>query len=84
MYFDSGDLGLSAADRVTDHGIIQTGAAHPIRDRISRRYASVSNTSNTYKDANRTFSGEKSPNPKIIDSPLHQQNQDQEQEDAES
>ncbi|OJZ79951.1 hypothetical protein ASPFODRAFT_38481 [Aspergillus luchuensis CBS 106.47] len=35
-YFDSGDLALSAADKVTDNGEIKTGAAYPMRDSISR------------------------------------------------
>ncbi|KAE8396836.1 hypothetical protein BDV37DRAFT_277349 [Aspergillus pseudonomiae] len=72
-YFDSGDLALSAADIVTDNGAIQTGAAHPIRESISRPYAPVPNTSNANKDANRELGGNKSPTPEMIDSPLHQQ-----------
>ncbi|RAQ74960.1 hypothetical protein COH20_012419 [Aspergillus flavus] len=56
-YFDSGDLALSAADRVTDNGAIQTGAAHPIRESISRPYAPVPNTSNANKDANMELGG---------------------------
>ncbi|KNG90954.1 hypothetical protein ANOM_000691 [Aspergillus nomiae NRRL 13137] len=71
-YFDSGDLALSTADRVTDEGAIQTGTAHPIRDSISRPYAPVPNTSNANKDANKGFSGKKPHNPEMIDSPLHQ------------
>ncbi|KAE8131204.1 hypothetical protein BDV38DRAFT_276154 [Aspergillus pseudotamarii] len=73
QYFDSGDLALSAADIVTDNGAIQTGAAHPIRESISRPYAPVPNTSNANKDANRELGGNKSPTPEMIDSPLHQQ-----------
>ncbi|KAE8382899.1 hypothetical protein BDV26DRAFT_288198 [Aspergillus bertholletiae] len=61
-YFDSGDLALSAADRVTDEGAIQTGTAHPMRDSISRPYAPVPNTCNANKDANRGFSGKKNTN----------------------
>ncbi|KAE8332990.1 hypothetical protein BDV39DRAFT_188568 [Aspergillus sergii] len=72
-YFDSGDLALSVADRVTDNGAIQTGAAHPIRESISRPYAPVPNTSNADKDANRELSGNKSPTPEMVDSPLHRQ-----------
>ncbi|PIG82001.1 hypothetical protein AARAC_010523 [Aspergillus arachidicola] len=72
-YFDSGDLALFATDRVTDNGAIQTGAAHPIRESISRPYAPVPNTSNADKDANRELSGNKSPTPEMVDSPLHQQ-----------
>ena len=71
-YFDSGDLALSTADRVTDEGAIQTGTAHPIRDSISRPYAPVPNTSNANKDANKGFSGKKSQISEMIDSPLHQ------------
>ncbi|PIG84986.1 hypothetical protein AARAC_012074 [Aspergillus arachidicola] len=71
-YFDSGDLALSAADKVTDDGPIQTGTAHPIRDNISRPYAPVPNTSNANKDANRDVSGE-SQVQEMIDSPLHRQ-----------
>ncbi|RAQ62949.1 hypothetical protein COH20_012401 [Aspergillus flavus] len=71
-YFDSGDLALSTADRVTDEGAIQTGTAHPIRDSISRPYAPVPNTSNAEKDANKGFSGKKSQTSEMIDSPLHQ------------
>ncbi|OOF90194.1 hypothetical protein ASPCADRAFT_135374, partial [Aspergillus carbonarius ITEM 5010] len=74
-YFDSGDLALSAADRVTDNGEIKTGAAHPMRDSISRPYAPVPINSNVQNDANRDFSGMKSPIPEMVDSPLHQQNQ---------
>lgn len=74
-YFDSGDLALSAADRVTDNGEIKTGAAHPMRDSISRPYAPVPINSNVENDANRDFSGMKCPIPEMVDSPLHQQNQ---------
>ncbi|KAE8394145.1 hypothetical protein BDV23DRAFT_147952 [Aspergillus alliaceus] len=70
-YFDSGDLALSTADRVTDNGAIQTGTAHPMRDSISRPYAPVPNTSNVNEDANRDLIGKKSPSPEMIGSPLH-------------
>ncbi|KAE8414278.1 hypothetical protein BDV36DRAFT_299190 [Aspergillus pseudocaelatus] len=71
-YFDSGDLALSTADRVTDEGAIQTGTAHPIRASISRPYAPVPSASNADKDANKGFSGRKLQIPEMIDSPLHQ------------
>ncbi|KAB8251062.1 hypothetical protein F9C07_1719355 [Aspergillus flavus] len=71
-YFDSGDLALSTADRMTDEGAIQTGTAHPIRDTISRPYAPVPNTSNANKDANKGFSGTKPQIPEMIGSPLHE------------
>ncbi|GLA78603.1 hypothetical protein AtubIFM55763_011617 [Aspergillus tubingensis] len=74
-YFDSGDLALSAADKVTDNGEIKTGAAYPMRDSISRPYAPVPINSNVENDANRDFSGMKCPIPEMADSPLHQQNQ---------
>lgn len=65
-YFDSGDFALSAADRVTDHGAIQTGRAHPRRDSISHPYAPIPAASNVDKDANedsyrKSASPEKSP-----------------------
>ncbi|KAE8361563.1 hypothetical protein BDV27DRAFT_132929 [Aspergillus caelatus] len=69
-YSDSGDLALSAAEKTTDDGPIQTGTAHPIRDSISRPYAPVPNTSNANKDANRDVSGE-SQVQEMIDSHLH-------------
>ncbi|KAJ5443624.1 uncharacterized protein N7458_007496 [Penicillium daleae] len=50
-YFDSGDYALSAADRVTDNGAIQTGKAHPHRDSISHPYAPIPAASNVDKDA---------------------------------
>lgn len=50
-YFDSGDFALSAADRVTDNGAIQTGKAHPRRDSISHPYAPIPAASNVDKDA---------------------------------
>ncbi|KAJ5875534.1 uncharacterized protein N7473_012881 [Penicillium subrubescens] len=50
-YFDSGDYALSAADRVTDNGTIQTGKAHPHRDSISHPYAPIPAGSNVDKDA---------------------------------
>ncbi|KAE8358564.1 hypothetical protein BDV27DRAFT_137512 [Aspergillus caelatus] len=59
-YFDSGDLALSAAEKMTDDGPIQTGTAHPIRDSISRLYAP------------RDVSGE-SQVQEMIDSHLHRQ-----------
>ncbi|KAE8357456.1 hypothetical protein BDV27DRAFT_170516 [Aspergillus caelatus] len=71
-YFDSGDLALSTADRVTDKGAIQTGTTHPIYDSISYPYTPVPNTSNANRDTNKSFSGKKSQIPEIIDSPLHQ------------
>ncbi|KAE8410135.1 hypothetical protein BDV36DRAFT_289815 [Aspergillus pseudocaelatus] len=71
-YFDSGDLALSTADRVTDEGAIQTGTAHPIRDSISRPYAPVPNTSNANKDANKGFSGKKPQISEMTDSPLYE------------
>lgn len=40
-YLDSGNYALSAADRVTDNGAIQTGKAHPHRHSISHPYAPV-------------------------------------------
>ncbi|KAJ5718240.1 hypothetical protein N7488_003886 [Penicillium malachiteum] len=50
-YFDSGDYALSAADRVTDNGAIQTGKAHPHRDSISHPYAPIPAGSNVDKAA---------------------------------
>ncbi|KAI9036919.1 uncharacterized protein KD926_001163 [Aspergillus affinis] len=65
-YFDSGDFALSAADRVTDNGAIQTGKAHPHRDSISHPYAPIPAASNVDKDAiedlyRKSASPEKSP-----------------------
>ncbi|KAJ5214669.1 hypothetical protein N7449_001838 [Penicillium cf. viridicatum] len=50
-YFDSGDFALSAADRMTDNGVIKTGRAHPHRDSISHPYAPIPAASNVDKDA---------------------------------
>ncbi|KAJ5167471.1 uncharacterized protein N7482_006252 [Penicillium canariense] len=65
-YFDSGDFALSAADRVTDNGAIQTGKAHPNRDSVSHPYAPIPAASNVDNDANedsfrRSASLERSP-----------------------
>ena len=65
-YFDSGDFALSAADRETDNGAIQTGRAHPHRENISHPYASIPASSNVDEDANqdtyrKSASIEKSP-----------------------
>ncbi|PYI13269.1 hypothetical protein BO99DRAFT_417762 [Aspergillus violaceofuscus CBS 115571] len=51
-YFDSGDLALSEANRVTDEGILQTGTAHPSRQTISRPHAPVPEGSNVDNRAN--------------------------------
>ncbi|KAJ5394393.1 Endosulphine [Penicillium crustosum] len=51
-YFDSGDFALSAADRETDNGAIQTGRAHPHRESISHPYASIPASSNVEEEAN--------------------------------
>ncbi|KAJ6127524.1 hypothetical protein N7523_003136 [Penicillium sp. IBT 18751x] len=51
-YFDSGDFALSAADRETDNGAVNTGRAHPQRDSISHPYAPIPAASNVNKDAN--------------------------------
>ncbi|PKY01580.1 hypothetical protein P168DRAFT_306731 [Aspergillus campestris IBT 28561] len=51
-YFDSGDFALSAAERVTDNGAIETGREHPHRDSISHPYAPIPAASNVDKDAN--------------------------------
>ncbi|KAB8076975.1 hypothetical protein BDV29DRAFT_169155 [Aspergillus leporis] len=74
-YFDSGDFALSAANRVTDNGAVQTGTAHPMRDSISHPNAPVPSTSNVNKDSNRDLHGKSSPEPEMTDSPLTQQNQ---------
>lgn len=65
-YFDSGDFALSAAHRVTDNGVIETGKAHPRRDSISHPYAPVPAASNVDKEANvdlhrKSVSPERSP-----------------------
>jgi hypothetical protein len=65
-YFDSGDFALSAADRETDNGAIQTGRAHPHRESISHPYASIPASSNVDESANedtyrKSASIEKSP-----------------------
>ncbi|KAJ5964331.1 Endosulphine [Penicillium vulpinum] len=65
-YFDSGDFALSAADRETDNGAVQTGRAHPHRESISHPYASIPASSNVDEDANqdkyrKIASPEKSP-----------------------
>lgn len=65
-YFDSGDFALSAANRETDNGSIQTGRTHPYRDSISHPYAPIPAASNVDKDANKdsyrkSASPEKSP-----------------------
>lgn len=51
-YFDSGDFALSAADRETDNGAIQTGKAHPHRESISHPYAPTPASSNVDEYAN--------------------------------
>ncbi|KAJ6000931.1 hypothetical protein N7481_001340 [Penicillium waksmanii] len=51
-YFDSGDLALSAAHKVTNEGAIQTGRVQPDRKIISHPYSTVPHTSNVDKDAN--------------------------------
>ncbi|RAH84395.1 P-loop containing nucleoside triphosphate hydrolase protein [Aspergillus japonicus CBS 114.51] len=51
-YFDSGDLALSEANRVTDEGTLQTGTAHPSRQTISRPHAPVPEGSNVDNRAN--------------------------------
>ncbi|OJJ67673.1 hypothetical protein ASPBRDRAFT_58771 [Aspergillus brasiliensis CBS 101740] len=51
-YFDSGDYALSAAHRVTDTGDIQTGTAHPVRERIPHPFAPVPSTANATNKAN--------------------------------
>jgi hypothetical protein len=53
MYFDSGDLALSAAHQVTNQGVIETGRAHPCRESISSPYSPVPSASNVDKDANK-------------------------------
>ncbi|OQE87741.1 hypothetical protein PENNAL_c0019G01019 [Penicillium nalgiovense] len=65
-YFDSGDFAISAADRETDNGAIQTGRTHPHRESISHPYASIPASSNVDGHANedrygRSASIEKSP-----------------------
>ncbi|KAJ5816560.1 Endosulphine [Penicillium robsamsonii] len=65
-YFDSGDFALSAADRETDNGAVQTGRAHPNRESISHPYAAIPASSNVNEDANqdtyrKSGSPEKSP-----------------------
>ena len=62
-YFDSGDLALSAAHKVTNEGAIQTGIAHPDRESISHPYSAVPNTSNVDKDANEDLYRNKSLGP---------------------
>jgi hypothetical protein len=53
MYFDSGDLALSAAHQVTNQGVIETGRAHPCRESVSSPYSPVPSASNVDKDANK-------------------------------
>ncbi|KAJ5240423.1 uncharacterized protein N7469_002014 [Penicillium citrinum] len=70
-YFDSGDLALSAAHKVTNEGVIQTGRAHPDRESISHPFSAVPNTSNVDKDANKDLYRGKSLSPERR-SPLYQ------------
>ncbi|CAG8894645.1 unnamed protein product [Penicillium egyptiacum] len=65
-YFDSSDFAISAANRETNNGAIQTGRAHPHRESISHPYASIPASSNPNGHANedryrRSASVEKSP-----------------------
>ncbi|KAJ0421141.1 hypothetical protein BJY00DRAFT_282669 [Aspergillus carlsbadensis] len=71
VYFDSGDFALSAANRKTDNGAIQTGTSHPVRESISLPYAPIPNTSNVTTGANEGFHGKPS-STELADSPLSQ------------
>lgn len=68
-YFDSGHFALSAADRVTDNGAIQTGGEHPHYESISHPYFAMPAASNIDKSANKDSYG-KSTSPEM--SPLLQ------------
>ncbi|RAL07013.1 uncharacterized protein BO97DRAFT_409281 [Aspergillus homomorphus CBS 101889] len=71
-YFDSGDLALSEANRVTDEGILQTGTAHPSRQTISRPHAPVPEGSNVDNRANEEVLRRVSPGREIYKSHLNQ------------
>ncbi|KAL4937826.1 hypothetical protein BDV06DRAFT_202201 [Aspergillus oleicola] len=71
VYFDSGDLALSAAKRETDSGAIHTGTSHPVRESISHPYAPIPNTSNVITGANEGLHRESS-GTGLADSPLSQ------------
>ncbi|KAJ5743451.1 hypothetical protein N7533_010553 [Penicillium manginii] len=73
-YFDSGDLALSAAHKVTNEGAIQTGRAHPHRESISHPYSAVPNTSNVDKDANEDLYRNKSLSPERRSPPYQDAN----------
>jgi len=70
-YFDSGDLALSAAHRVTEEGVIQTGNVHPHRESISHPYSAVPDISNADQDANKDLYRRTSLSPEKR-SPLYQ------------
>ncbi|KAL2830715.1 hypothetical protein BJY01DRAFT_226974 [Aspergillus pseudoustus] len=69
VYFDSGDFALSAANRKTDNGAIQTGTSHPVRESISLPYAPIPNTSNVTTGANEGFHHSST---ELADSPISQ------------
>ncbi|PYH75315.1 hypothetical protein BO82DRAFT_360117, partial [Aspergillus uvarum CBS 121591] len=71
-YFDSGDLALSEANRVTDEGTLQTGTAHPSRQTISRPHAPVPEGSNVDNRANEEVLRRVSPGREINESHLNQ------------
>lgn len=83
-YFDSGDFALSAANRETDNGAIQTGGAYPHRESISHPYAPIPSSSNVEEDANEdkyrnSASPERSPllqQTDMKDEPTKQEGQD--------
>lgn len=73
-YFDSGDLALAAAHKVTNDGAIQTGRVHPDRESISHPYSAVPDTSNVDKDANEDLYRNKSLSPERRSPPYQDAN----------
>ncbi|CEL11873.1 hypothetical protein ASPCAL14968 [Aspergillus calidoustus] len=72
VYFDPGDIALSAVKKVTDEGAIQTGTSHPVRESISHPYAPAPTTSNISGDESKRLDVNQNHNRKIADSPLFQ------------
>jgi len=72
-YFDSGDLALSHAHRVSDIGHIRTGTEHPVRKNISLPSSPIPASSNIKYDSGKQEKGVKEGHEAKETSPLHRQ-----------
>ncbi|KAF9733748.1 hypothetical protein PMIN03_012504 [Paraphaeosphaeria minitans] len=71
-YFDSGDLALSHAYRVSDIGLIRTGTEHPVRKGISHPSSPVPASSNINNNSGEQEKGVKEGNKATEASHLYQ------------